>query len=214
MTSRSLLGSGFWLLLLTSACNDRFEFDTAKAGGGGAGSGAVSGSGAAGNGGAAGGGAAAGAGGSAGGLHCSASECYECVEDGDCATAGFVRCDVQRHRCVECLEKSDCAPDFACDQLANRCLRVCSTELKCPVTAHGCDEGRGVCYECDEDHECSDSPLGPFCSADGSGCVMCKSDEDCSGKRCDQLRGNCVDCRDGRDCPSRLCEPATHTCLP
>lgn len=231
------LSAGLWLLLLTAACNDRFEFDVEPATSGAAGAGGsvigVAGGGVAGvsvggtSAGAAGSGAAGGGSGGSGGasacgagppcpagLRCVTGECHECAEDADCSTPGLGRCDALRHRCVECVDKADCASDFACDELANRCLRICSEQLKCPATAHGCDEARGVCYECDGDHECSDSPLGPFCAADGSGCVTCKSDEDCSGQRCDQLRGKCVDCRDGRDCTSRLCDPESHACLP
>jgi hypothetical protein len=71
-----------------------------------------------------------------------------------------------------------------------------------------------VCYACDEDRECEDSTLGPFCAADGSGCVECRGEEGCAAdEHCDDLTGTCVACRDGRDCESGLCEPNSHTCL-
>jgi hypothetical protein len=65
--------------------------------------------------------------------------------------------------------------------------------LRCPPDAHGCDEKRMVCYECDEDRECEDSPLGPYCAPDGSGCVECRGSEGCgSEQHCDDLTGKCI----------------------
>jgi hypothetical protein len=227
--ARSLYRAAAALLLPCAfACNQRFEFDVGSAGSSGGGAGgtnAAAGSvtGGAGAGAISGGAGSGGVGASStcgsltgcpGGLHCLDGACLDCVVDADCSTARLSRCDPERHRCVACLAASDCALGFTCDELANRCLRVCAEEEACPATAHGCDERRGVCYQCDEDRECSASPLGPYCAADGSGCVACRGDADCAEQHCDQLTGRCVDCRDGRDCPSSLCEPTTRTCLP
>ena len=228
----------------SSACNDRFLFDVAVAGAGGtADIAGGSFSGATGSG-VAGGGAESGLGGrggttasagSAGAidfggsgsppaacgdlaacpaeLHCADGLCSQCATDVDCAAPGLPRCEPMRHRCVACVTTADCDTGFACDSLANRCLKKCGTDIDCKGQ-HGCDEHRLVCYQCDEDRECDDSPLGALCASDGSGCVQCRKDADCPSQHCDQLMGRCVDCRDGLDCPSRLCSPATFTCLP
>jgi hypothetical protein len=132
--------------------------------------------------------------------------------DDDCLNPGLPRCDPSRHRCVACLTTLDCQDGFACDSLANRCLQTCAADKPCPKDAHGCDERRHVCYECDEDHECATSPLGQLCASDGSGCVECRKEAECPGQHCDQLSGRCVECRDGGDCPSQICDPSTFTC--
>ncbi len=209
------------------ACNDRFEFDVAGAAGNPtAGATVAGGGGGAGVGGASAGGASGSASGSAGeacgvgpacpaGLHCVDGACHQCASDADCPTADAARCDPARHRCVGCLVAGDCPSDFGCDPLANRCLRTCSADLPCPEAAHGCNEERMVCYACDEDRECEQSPLGAFCALDGSGCVQCRGDLGCeASQHCDELTGRCVECRDGDDCVSRLCEPQLHSCLP
>ena len=146
-------------------------------------------------------------------LHCSDDLCSQCASDADCGPSGLPRCDLTRHRCVPCVMTEDCEVGFACDSLANRCLKKCKTDGDCKGL-HGCDERRLVCYHCDEDNECDGSPLGSLCASDGSGCVQCRKDTDCPNQHCDQLVGRCVACRDGLDCPSRLCSPATFTCLP
>jgi hypothetical protein len=146
-------------------------------------------------------------------LHCSGDLCAQCASDADCVASGLPRCDLNRHRCVPCVTTADCNLGFACDSLANRCLKECRTDGDCK-DQHGCDERRLVCYECDEDYECAGSPLGSLCASDGSGCVECLKDAECPGRHCDPLVGRCVECRDGLDCPSRLCSPATFTCLP
>jgi hypothetical protein len=146
------------------------------------------------------------------GLHCSDDLCWQCASDSDCTASGLTRCEPARHRCVACLTTADCDVGYACDSLAHRCLKKCGGDVDCK-DQHGCDEQRLVCYRCDEDRECSDSPLGSLCASDGSGCVLCRKDADCQNQRCDQLSGSCVDCRDGLDCASRLCNPTTFTCL-
>lgn len=146
-------------------------------------------------------------------LFCAEGECHECARDSDCTSPSLGRCDPDRHRCVACLTEQDCGAGFACDSLANRCLRKCGEGLDCPPDLHGCDEGRGVCYECDEDYECADAPTGQLCASDGSGCVQCRSDQDCQNQHCDPLSGRCVMCRDGRDCSTGLCDPGLHVCL-
>ncbi len=146
-------------------------------------------------------------------LHCSDNLCGQCASDADCVTAGLPRCQLTRRRCVACVTTADCDVGFACDALANRCLKKCKADTDCK-DQHGCDEGRLVCYHCDEDRECDSSPLGSLCASDGSGCVQCRKDADCPNQHCDQLVGRCVDCRDGLDCPTRLCSPTSFTCLP
>jgi hypothetical protein len=235
--------AGGAILLATSGCDSAFEFDIPPAGGGNAGSSgapagsagtpttagggatAVAGSSAASGGAQAGSAGSGGAGGERADetcgsyarcppdLYCSDGECRECASDGDCMSTGSSRCDPERHRCVACLTEQDCGPGFACDSLANRCLLKCGDGLACPRDLHGCDEGRGVCYECDEDYECDDSPTGELCASDGSGCVQCRSDQDCDDQHCDPLSGRCVMCRDGRDCDTGLCDPSAHVCL-
>jgi len=148
------------------------------------------------------------------GLHCTGDLCSQCATDADCAPFGLPRCETTRHRCVACLATADCDAGFACDPLANRCLQSCKTDANCPAGAHGCDERRLVCYQCDDSEECAGSSLGHLCASDGSGCVQCLKETDCPGQHCDQLGGRCVDCRDGRDCPSQLCDATTLTCLP
>lgn len=145
-------------------------------------------------------------------LHCSGNLCSQCASDADCTSSGLLRCEPTRHRCVACVTTADCDVGYACDSLANRCLKKCGGDVDCKGQ-HGCDEHRLVCYQCDEDRECSGSPLGSLCASDGSGCVQCRKNTDCPNQLCDQLSGRCVDCRDGLDCPSRLCSPATFTCL-
>jgi hypothetical protein len=226
----ALLGVG------APACNDRFDFDVPVGSGGAAGSqptagtpptaGTTAGSVSAGT--AAGG--SAGASGASGGapissemcgalpscpapLHCADGTCAQCKSDSDCTTVGLSRCEPTRHRCVACLQASDCAQGFTCDPLANRCLQKCDENVACPIDAHGCDESRSVCYECDEDHECFGSMLGNLCASDGSGCVECRKEADCPGRHCDQLTGRCVDCRDALDCVSRLCDAVAGSCL-
>lgn len=220
---------------MSPACDRRFEYDvetsgaagTLTTGGGGASGGSPAG-GSVGGGSVPGGsaGAAAGEAGSGGseskacgalaecslGTHCADEQCVQCAEDADCVAYALPRCDLTRHRCVACVSTADCQPGFACDSLANRCLLTCSGEGTCPKTAHGCDERRSVCYQCDEDRECASSALGHLCASDGSGCVQCRKDADCPNQHCDQLSGRCVECRDGRDCTSLLCDPATFTC--
>lgn len=229
---------------LGSACDRRFEFDTqpAQAGAGGGNAGVTSGgaalggssggtdgaSGAGARGGASAGVAGGGTAGSGGGssttcgslsecsadTHCADGECVQCADDDDCAAYGLARCEPARHRCVACLVTTDCPDGFACDSLANRCLQTCADDKSCPEDAHGCDERRKVCYECDEDRECATSTRGHLCASDGSGCVQCRKDADCSEQYCDQLSGRCVECRDGGDCPSRICNPVTFGCQP
>jgi len=146
-------------------------------------------------------------------LHCSDGLCVQCTEDADCAAYALPRCEPTRHRCVPCVTTADCEAGYACDSLANRCLKKCIDDDTCQGQ-HGCDERRFVCYQCDEDRECLTSSVGSLCASDGSGCVQCRKDTDCPGQHCDQLFGRCVDCRDGLDCDSRLCSPTTFTCLP
>jgi hypothetical protein len=223
-----------WLCLLglcgAPACNQRFEFDVASAGGGaggavsprgGAPAGGVAASGASAHGGDGGAevgeGAAPGACGMLGecaaSLHCAAGLCSQCAADADCAVYDLSRCEPTRHRCVSCLTSADCVAGFACDSLANHCLQACREDEDCPATAHGCDERRLVCYQCDEDRECATSPLGHLCATDGSGCVECRKETDCPGRHCDQLAGRCVDCRDALDCTSLTCDPTTFSCI-
>lgn len=232
-----------WLCSLNAACDRRFEFDVEAGGtagaamndaghsGGGAasaGSGGVGGVGAQTNQAGLSGGGSGGTDGQGGtdakacgtlaecsaGTHCADDQCVQCAADGDCAVYGLPRCEPARHRCVACVGSADCQPGFACDSLANRCLQTCLEDSDCPVDAHGCDEHRLVCYQCDEDRECASSSLGHLCASDGSGCVQCRKETDCPGQHCDQLSGRCVQCRDGRDCPSRICDPSTFTCTP
>jgi hypothetical protein len=145
-------------------------------------------------------------------LHCRDNLCWQCASDLDCTVSGLRHCEPIRRRCVACVTTADCDVGYACDSLANRCLKKCEEDVDCKGQ-HGCDEHRLVCYQCDEDRECSASPLGPLCATDRSGCVQCLKDADCPNQHCDQLVGRCVDCRDGLDCPSRLCSPTTFTCL-
>ncbi|HYP87642.1 MAG TPA: hypothetical protein VEQ59_05805 [Polyangiaceae bacterium] len=145
---------------------------------------------------------------------CAAGQCVQCVADADCAVYGLPRCQPARHRCVTCTTTADCGDGFACDSLANHCLKICAGDLDCLATAHGCDEQRHVCYACDEDRECATSAVGPLCATDGSGCVQCRTETDCRDKHCDQLSGRCVECRDGADCASQHCDPMTLSCLP
>lgn len=202
----------------------------AAAGGnrGAGGSGGASGNGGAGDGGSAGGGAAGTAG--TGGadacgtrstcpapLHCADGECVQCAQDADCASYDLARCEPMKHRCVACMEVKDCKPGFTCDPLAHHCLQSCQDDVvgSCPPSAHGCDEQRSVCYQCDADLECAKSSIGPLCAVDGSGCVQCKSDTDCTNLHCDPFTARCVQCRSARDCPdSGACDPRTGTCLP
>jgi hypothetical protein len=144
-------------------------------------------------------------------LHCVEGECYECAEDADCKNAGVARCD-ESHRCVACLGSTDCKSGYTCD-FSNRCLPSCKTKADCPVGAHGCDDDRLVCYQCDDDNECRTSTLGPRCASDGSSCVQCRGDADCTGQHCDALTGRCVECRDFRDCASGLCDPTNGVCV-
>ena len=215
---------------LGPGCNQRFDFDTAS---GGAGAGglpsASAGTRAAGStsGGVGGASAAGGDSGSAGerstacgalgecsaGTHCAGGECVQCAEDAHCSGSGLPRCEPTRHRCVACLGTSDCVRGFACDSLANRCLQTCLDDDTCPASAHGCDERRQVCYQCDEDRECATSAVGHLCASDGSGCVQCRKEADCPAQHCDQLSGRCVECRDGGDCASRICNPTTFSCV-
>ncbi len=235
---RSLIAAWLALLVGVSACDDRFEFDIPAAGSAGSAGSAAGSAGSSGSaaeagrgGGSSGDGGGAGATAGAGGapdsttacgelpecpasLRCVDERCRECASDADCSLPERQHCDTARSRCVNCRDAGDCPAGFVCDQRANRCLQSCSRTLKCPTTAHGCDEARGVCYECDGDHECMSSALGPFCAADGSGCVACESDEQCAGALCDPLTGRCVDCRDGDDCSSGLCDPHTAACIP
>jgi hypothetical protein len=231
-----LLGCALSAVLASVACNERFMFDTADAAAGSsAAAGQAGASPPAGGSPAAAGGpsqlggnvqaAAAGttdspADGSCGDQHlcptplrCDAGKCYECADDIACSPGSLPRCDPARHRCVACLDASDCGPGFTCDALANRCLQICAANRDCALGAHGCDERRGVCYQCDEDRECATSASGPLCASDGSGCVQCRSDQDCPGRHCDELLGHCVDCRDGSDCATGLCDPTAGQCL-
>jgi hypothetical protein len=148
------------------------------------------------------------------GTHCTGGQCAQCAADADCAAYGLSRCEPTRHRCVACVDTSDCARGFACDSLANRCLQTCLGDDGCPASAHGCDERRQVCYQCDEDRECINSAIGRLCASDGSGCVQCRKETDCPGQHCDQLTGHCVECRDAADCTSQLCNPVTFGCVP
>jgi hypothetical protein len=233
LIAAALFGTG------APACNDRFDFDVPGSSSGAAGTGAEPTAGTASTAGtratagsAAGGAASGGNAGSGGGggapanpemcgtlpscpapLHCADGTCAQCAGDSDCTTVGLPRCEPMRHRCVACLQAGDCEQDFTCDSLANRCLRKCNDDVACPIDAHGCDESRSVCYECDEDHECSGSQLGELCASDGSGCVECRKETDCPGQHCDQLTGRCVDCRDALDCVSMLCDAAVGSCL-
>jgi hypothetical protein len=146
-------------------------------------------------------------------LHCAGAVCVQCVEDVDCEPYNLARCDPTRHRCVACIETADCQMGFSCDALANRCLQQCMADVDCRGSADGCDGLRRVCYKCDENEACLNSPLGHVCASDGSGCVQCGKNGDCPGQVCDQLTGRCVDCRDADGCPSGLCNPMTGTCI-
>jgi len=219
------------LASLDPACDQRFEFDTEPGRAGAGGSPMTSaGSSAAGSksGGIGGVSAASGESSPAGssstacgalsectdGTVCSGGVCVQCATDADCAGHGLPRCEPTRHRCVACLDTVDCGRGFACDSLAYRCLQSCLADDACPATAHGCDERRQVCYQCDEDRECAKSALGHLCASDGSGCVQCRKETDCPAQHCDQLSGRCVDCRDGADCASQICNPTTFSCVP
>lgn len=236
MTRRALPGAPAWIVTLPvvialgsfePACDQRFEFDT-QPGGAGAGGAPMTSGGKADSGGVFGGNdagaeATSPAGGSTAcgalrdctaGTHCISGECVQCVTDPDCAAYGLPRCEPARHRCVACVNTSDCAHGFACDSLANRCLQTCLDDDGCPASAHGCDERRQVCYQCDEDRECLNSSSGRLCASDGSGCVQCRKEADCPARHCDQLTGRCVECRHGGDCTSQICNPMTFSCVP
>jgi len=218
------------LFAFNPACNQRFEFDTAPGGAGPGGSpmtsagtsvGGFSSGGvggvhtAGGEPGTAGGSTACGAlSDCTAGTHCAGGACVQCAADADCTVYGLPRCEPARHRCVACLDTSDCERGFACDSLANRCLQSCPNDAGCPASAHGCDERRQVCYQCDEDRECAKSAIGRLCASDGSGCVQCRKEMDCPTQHCDQLSGRCVECRDGADCESRICNPTSFICVP
>ena len=219
------------LASLNPACDQRFEFDTEPEGAGAGGSpitNAGSSNGGSTSGGIGGVSAAGGEPGTAGdsstacgtlsecseGTHCTGGVCAQCAADTDCVGNGLTRCEPTRHRCVACLDTSDCGHGFACDSLAYRCLQTCLDDDSCPASAHGCDERRQVCYQCDEDRECAKSAIGQLCASDGSGCVQCRKEADCPAQHCDQLSGRCVDCRDGADCASQICNPTTFSCVP
>jgi hypothetical protein len=142
---------------------------------------------------------------------CIAGACFECEVDADCAATGYRFCHPERHRCMACVTPGDCPENFACDLRTNECVHTCQDETDCPDEAPGCEGG--LCFECDGDHDCEDSPLGAMCAADRSGCVRCRDADDCPGP-CDTRLGRCVECLDGRDCESGICEPATGDCTP
>ena len=216
----TLSSLGLYTSVGATACNDRFSFDVPLVGNVEGGAQPQAGSTGAAPGGA---GVSAGGTGAALGcgehaacgpnLHCVDGHCHPCAGDGDCMQPGLAHCDAQRHRCVACLTTADCSDGFSCDTFANRCLQACKTLGDCAANAHGCDEKRGVCYQCDEDRECAKSALGALCALDGSGCVHCRSDTDCSGlQHCDPLLGHCVECRDWRDCDAGVCDPIAGVC--
>lgn len=145
--------------------------------------------------------------------------CFECVADGDCETRGLARCDGALHRCVQCGVDQDCPSGYACDLSTRACAQRCAQEIQCPATAHGCDDTRLVCIECeaeaDDGNDCAVYPDRPYCVVPGNRCAQCRADEDCSaGLRCDAVTGTCVRCRDSRDClASEACDPASHACV-
>lgn len=208
--------------LLATCCAQRIEFEAGAERGGTASSG---------SGGAA--GATAGQGGTRPGcvtdgdcqltpLHCEpqSGACVECLDQSHCQVPGLARCDAALHRCVECGVEQDCAEGWTCDTRTRRCALACTEDTQCPATAHGCDEERQLCEECEtesdgeNEHEddCQFDPTRPFCSAD-TFCVACLTDADCSGGHCDTLVGRCRECRDSRDCIApAVCDPSTYTC--
>ncbi len=213
-------------LLSAGGCYERLEFDVPQAGAGGQ----VS-AGSAGLGGQA-GVTAAGttAGGTAGctgdadcrlaSLRCDLQSgiCFECVADSDCQARGLARCDAALHRCVECGINQNCKSGFDCDLTTRTCAQQCEEDEACPTAAHGCDDVRLICVECeaDDDDGCALYPGRPYCMIPGNRCGECLSDVNCApGLHCDNITGKCLGCRDSRDCPStQACEPAGHICIP
>lgn len=207
-------------LFLVVGCYERLEFDVPAGGSGGA---------SAGSGGA--GGQASATAGSGGAcsrdtdcalasLRCDLQSgiCFECVADPDCQARGLARCDAALHRCVECGIDQDCQTDYACDLTTRTCAQRCAEDEECPVAAHGCDETRLICVECeaDDDDGCALYPDRPYCLVPGNRCAECLTDANCApGLHCDTITGKCLGCRDSRDCSvGQACEPAGHVCAP
>lgn len=141
--------------------------------------------------------------------------CVVCTGDGQCVTAGALRCDPVAHRCVACVVKTDCALGQTC--VGGQCATTCDDDstLNC---ASGMSCSSGVCSVCGDDNpnSCASRPATPFCLASLGACVACRTDLDCGGQqpRCDPLTRSCVQCVSSAECaaPTAYCDPGSGTC--
>lgn len=134
------------------------------------------------------------------------SACEGCVDNASCTNAStpFCKAAPPPSVCVECLVDGQCTNSFrpACSA-SNFC--GCTADAQC-VTAPGnadfCllsgNNTRGECKVCLTDASCRQvNPSTPFCTADLSACIQCRSTADCAltqvcnatTSACDQVPG-------------------------
>ena len=151
-------------------------------------------------------------------LHCdtTSGQCVPCVDDTQCTTPGFPRCDSALHECVQCGVDGDCPPGQVCEPTSHRCVSPCSDAGRCPPTAPMCNM-HGLCVGCYDNQQCAFSPTGHVCDPASGQCVQCVNDDQCNydnKRRCCRALGECVGCLTSNDCSDNgVCDPTTHDCI-
>jgi hypothetical protein len=144
--------------------------------------------------------------------------CVECVSNDQCSSNSRSRCHKELRRCVACVEDNNCRdiPNATCDEFTHKCVAGCATETT-PATCGDdfayCDESRGLCALCSNDHACEFAATGPLCAL--TSCVECWKKDDCfDGKVCDPVSFKCVECSEWDDCDhDELCDLRTNECV-
>ncbi len=152
--------------------------------------------------------------------------CVQCVDDSHCLPGENNRCDTTAGACVECVQDSDCpAADAArCDVAVNSPTRfTCvgcnaadgNSECSGKIPGGLCRGGDGLCVNCLENANCTQSGPGlSQCGAVGN-CVACSDDDDCDlftspprrACRVAQINPGCVECVSDSHCVNNELEP-------
>lgn len=108
-----------------------------------------------------------------------------CLQDTDCTSSTYSKCDTSTGRCGQCLKDSDCvsSTNKYCLVSAGKCV-ACKTDAHCADgVAPYCDSASGICSQCGEDSHCSGYVWGNKCQSSGASgkLCLCDKDADCAG---------------------------------
>jgi hypothetical protein len=152
------------------------------------------------------------------------AQCSACGPDGGCEGDAVCYDDPAsgtRYCAMPCVRALRCPDGYKCiDGPSAR--RLCVPEDNMcegsPCEFVSCDEGLvcidGLdgtqCVQCEKDADCTG---GTTCDPATNTCVGCTEDSDCEGGRCDPDTNECVQCLGDEDCPTGRCNPETSNCV-